>query len=103
MNLYEIKRLYGSHLERNDGSAMIGVEALKFLVKEAETLEKIRVEAQDYITKKLIYRILENEWTIFFNRYSNNKLLIISSRKGYKHGNSGQTRNYKSNDFYSKT
>ena len=42
MDLNEIKSLYSSHLKREDGSAMIGVRAFKFLVGEVERLQKER-------------------------------------------------------------
>lgn len=42
MDLKEIKRLYAWHLERTDGTAMVGVKALQFLVNEVEKLEKER-------------------------------------------------------------
>lgn len=51
MNLPEIKSLYKAHLEKEDGSAMIGVSVLKFLVAEAEKVKELQFELQQANTR----------------------------------------------------
>ena len=46
MNLTEIKGLYKVHLDKEDGSAMIGVNELKYLVAEAEKVKELQIELQ---------------------------------------------------------
>lgn len=60
MSVDKIKQLYASHLEKDDSSimnsievAMITVEELKFLVKEAEILIKIRNEAEELYAEEI--------------------------------------------------
>ncbi len=54
MNLEEIKKLSAEHLSRKDGSAMISVWELKWMVEEIEKLE-LALKASHHTIQELQY------------------------------------------------
>lgn len=51
--LEEIKRVRKEGLTATNGCTIIGVDEFKFLVKEAEILQKIRKEAEELYDEKI--------------------------------------------------
>lgn len=51
--LEEIKRVRKEGLTATDGCTTIGVDEFKFLVKEAEILQKIRKEAEELYDEQI--------------------------------------------------
>lgn len=55
MNLEDIKKSHATHLNRKDGTAMILVWELKWMVEEIERLE-LALKASHHMIQELQYR-----------------------------------------------
>lgn len=55
MNLENIKKSHATHLTREDGTAMILVWELKWMIEEIERLE-LALKASHYMIQELQYR-----------------------------------------------
>ena len=53
MDLAEIKKLYWNHLESGEDSIELDMKALRFLIKEVDTLEKIKAEADELYSDEI--------------------------------------------------